>query len=285
MNNSARKTEQQTCNQSNVFRKCYFLIKFITSYTEDDKMSEVKNLGISKTMFVAAIIIAALASSLISVGIVTQLPMMKGPKGDTGATGAQGATGPQGETGATGPKGETGATGPQGATGLQGATGPKGEPGASGDATLPSISANSYNFTEWSALDAILHSIDLNQSQAGNQQSIYVREGTTITVSGEFQILSPSTSPTDLRQAFFLFSWTPSWPVPNSNYYYALYNDVPGTFPGVTQTFSFSLTVPSQPGVYHLYFCSGHRSDIPTAVNTYKQQPSLSHATIIVGQT
>ena len=76
---------------------------------------------------------------------------IKGPKGDTGATGAQGpkgdtgeigATGPQGpkgDTGAQGPKGDTGATGPQGPqgpkgdTGATGATGPQGPQGPKGD--------------------------------------------------------------------------------------------------------------------------------------------------------
>ena len=54
---------------------------------------------------------------------------LKGPQGETGATGPQG---PQGETGATGPqgpKGETGATGPQGP---KGDTGPQGEIGPQG---------------------------------------------------------------------------------------------------------------------------------------------------------
>ena len=39
---------------------------------------------------------------------------VKGPKGDTGATGPQGVQGPKGDTGATGPQGATGATGAQG---------------------------------------------------------------------------------------------------------------------------------------------------------------------------
>lgn len=45
---------------------------------------------------------------------------IKGPKGDTGATGKTGATGPKGDTGATGPKGDTGPTGPKGDTGPAG---------------------------------------------------------------------------------------------------------------------------------------------------------------------
>lgn len=42
---------------------------------------------------------------------------VKGPKGDTGATGPQGVQGPKGDTGATGPQVATGATGPQGPVG------------------------------------------------------------------------------------------------------------------------------------------------------------------------
>ena len=60
---------------------------------------------------------------------------VKGPKGDTGATGPQGPKGETGATGATGakgPKGETGATGPQGPTGKQGPTGPTGPAGSQG---------------------------------------------------------------------------------------------------------------------------------------------------------
>lgn len=60
---------------------------------------------------------------------------IKGPKGDTGATGPQGPKGETGETGLQGPKGETGetgATGPQGPTGDVGATGPQGPKGTDG---------------------------------------------------------------------------------------------------------------------------------------------------------
>ena len=60
---------------------------------------------------------------------------IKGPKGDTGATGA---TGPKGDTGATGPQGpqgiqgKTGPQGPKGDTGATGATGQKGDKGDTG---------------------------------------------------------------------------------------------------------------------------------------------------------
>ena len=57
----------------------------------------------------------------------------KGDTGDKGATGAKGDTGEKGDTGATGPKGDTGATGAKGDTGAQGATGPQGEKGDTGE--------------------------------------------------------------------------------------------------------------------------------------------------------
>ena len=77
------------------------------------------------------------------------LGMVKGPKGDTGATGPQGPkgdkgdtglqgpAGPKGDTGPAGPKGDTGDTGPQGLQGLKGDkgdTGPAGLQGPKGDA-------------------------------------------------------------------------------------------------------------------------------------------------------
>jgi hypothetical protein len=73
-------------------------------------MTEVKNMGISKTMFVIGLIVAILASSIISAIIVTQLPRaigLKGDKGDKGDTGATGATGSQGEKGEKGEPGST----------------------------------------------------------------------------------------------------------------------------------------------------------------------------------
>lgn len=63
---------------------------------------------------------------------------VKGPKGDTGLTGAVGPQGPTGKTGATGavgpqgPQGETGIAGPQGAKGDKGDPGIQGPKGATG---------------------------------------------------------------------------------------------------------------------------------------------------------
>ena len=66
-------------------------------------------------------------------------PGVQGPKGDTGSTGPQGskgdtgAQGSKGDTGAQGPKGDTGATGATGPAGPTGPQGPKGDTGAKGD--------------------------------------------------------------------------------------------------------------------------------------------------------
>ena len=68
-------------------------------------MAVLKVSGISKTVFLAGLIIAILASSVISVVAMTQLSTTLGLKGDTGATGATGPQGPKGD------KGDTGATG------------------------------------------------------------------------------------------------------------------------------------------------------------------------------
>ena len=63
------------------------------------RMTEATNLGISRTTFAVGLIVAILASSLISIGAVTQTGLIKGPKGDKGDTGATGLQGPQGPSG------------------------------------------------------------------------------------------------------------------------------------------------------------------------------------------
>lgn len=69
---------------------------------------------------------------------VVALAGLKGPKGDTGATGPQGSKGDTGGNGPQGPKGDTGPTGPQGPKGDTGPTGPQGPKGDPGD-TDPAI--------------------------------------------------------------------------------------------------------------------------------------------------
>jgi hypothetical protein len=68
-------------------------------------MTELKT-GISKTMFIAGLVIAIVASSLIASVVSMQYARgPKGDKGDIGNTGATGAMGPQGVQGLQGPPG------------------------------------------------------------------------------------------------------------------------------------------------------------------------------------
>jgi hypothetical protein len=150
---------------------------------------------------------------------------------------------------------------------------------------LPAPASTYYRAHEFGSLNTILLSLSLDQSKAGDQQSTSVLEGTTINVTGEFQIFNPPQSSGDIRQAFFIYSWTPSWPVPNSNYYQPLYNHVPPTYPGTTQTFNFNLTVPNKEGLYYLFFCFGHQYNMQDAVNQYTKSPLAPHAIIIAGNT
>lgn len=78
-------------------------------------MSQEKRVkGISRTTFIVGLVIAILASTLISTLVSMQWALIQGPKGDKGDTGQQG---PQGE---------------QGPQGLQGPVGPKGDKGDPG---------------------------------------------------------------------------------------------------------------------------------------------------------
>jgi len=91
-------------------------------------MSEYKSLvGISRTTLILGIVIAVLASSIISAAVSMELA--KGPKGDTGEQGTTGPQGPEGEQGPQGEQGLQGPIGPQGETGPQGEQGPQGTPG------------------------------------------------------------------------------------------------------------------------------------------------------------
>lgn len=63
-------------------------------------MSEARNLGISKTTFIVGLIIAILASSLISIAVSMQ--WARGPKGDKGDVGQTGPKGDKGEIGEPG---------------------------------------------------------------------------------------------------------------------------------------------------------------------------------------
>ena len=89
------------------------------------------SLGISYRTFIAGIVIAILASSMLSTVVSTQ--WARGPKGPKGDEGNRGLQGLQGETGTQGPQGEQGPRGLQGIQGLPGEQGPQGIQGPKGD--------------------------------------------------------------------------------------------------------------------------------------------------------
>ncbi len=63
---------------------------------------EEKSTGVSMTMFIAGILIAIIASVLVSTLVAPQIGLVQGPKGDTGPQGPQGAIGPAGPAGVFG---------------------------------------------------------------------------------------------------------------------------------------------------------------------------------------
>lgn len=138
-----------------------------------------------------------------------------------------------------------------------------------------------FGATHWDGTtdtNTILLSLDLNQAEPGNQQSVFVYKGATITITGEFQNMD---FPGTISQVFFIYSWTPSWPPPQG-YYHELYNGAPGPYPGVRRSFSFSLTVPNKGGVYYLYLASGAHYSMEDAVNQYAQSLWVPYAVIVV---
>jgi len=66
------------------------------------------SIGISKTTFVIGLVIAILASSLVSTVVTMQFGIIQGPKGEKGDKGDTGQQGPQGPIGDKGDQGEQG---------------------------------------------------------------------------------------------------------------------------------------------------------------------------------
>lgn len=97
---------------------------------------------------------------------------IRGPQGETGATGPQG---PAGETGATGPQGPQGETGPQGPQGETGATGPQGPAGP-----------NEISTDTTSGITGLLKGTNGNVAQAapGTDYTVPPASATALPVSG-----------------------------------------------------------------------------------------------------
>jgi hypothetical protein len=100
-----------------------------------------------------------------------------------------------------------------------------------------------------------------------NNQMVTASPGQQISLTVNYQKWAP-TNPSEIDQLFLIASWTRSWP-PSSGYYYPIYNGMPGLYPGATRSATVSVTVPSTPGVYYLWFCTCAHYSMQQAVATY----------------
>lgn len=141
--------------------------------------------AVSITMgkLIAGIVIAILASSVISVG--ASMMLITGPQGETGEQGPAGATGPAGPAGATGAIGDTGPQGLQGPQGIEGPIGPQGEQGVVFEPT-GNISVSFTAFVPGLPTDDVQYDADygLLNREGGTvwcNAPLQLRHGTTIT--------------------------------------------------------------------------------------------------------
>lgn len=97
-----------------------------------------------------------------------------------------------------------------------------------------------------------------------DRQIVEVEPGDTFSINVEYQIWS---TPGTIRQAYFIASWTPSWPPP-SGYYFPVYDGIPGDYPGVTGTKTLTIQAPSEPGEYVLWFVGHAHYSLEQAIAT-----------------
>ena len=97
-----------------------------------------------------------------------------------------------------------------------------------------------------------------------DKQIVDVSPNETFTINVKYQIWS---TPGIIRQAYFIASWTPTWPPP-SGYYFPVYNGIPGNYPGVTETKTITIKAPSKPGEYVLWFVGHAHYSLSQAINS-----------------
>lgn len=114
-----------------------------------------------------------------------------------------------------------------------------------------------------------------------DKQVVTASPGETLTFTATYHIWAVEV-PAEIKQAFFIVSWTPSWPPPQG-YYIPLYDGIPGLSPGITETKTFSFTVPQTPGTYYLWWCGESHYSMEQAVAHYTTPLSLpAHVKIVV---
>jgi ribosomal protein S27AE len=118
-------------------------------------------------------------------------------------------------------------------------------------------------------------------SIAGQGQIATVNPGQSVSVSYTMQIFANPTTPGEIRQAFFAYSWASSWPPYSA--YTAVYNGEPGLSPGVTQTDTFTIAVPTTPGNYSVWFLGESDYSMSQALSMFTTVPPVTpYAKIIV---
>ena len=129
--------------------------------------------------------------------------------------------------------------------------------------------------------ETILHSIDVDSETPGDQQIVCVSPGETISITYTFQMWSGG-GPGVIKQALFAYSWASSWPPWDA--YTPLYDGGSGGYyPGFYETDTVSVTVPTTPGEYDLWFCSEAQYSMNQAIQGFTEPPTmLPHAKIVV---
>jgi len=113
-------------------------------------------------------------------------------------------------------------------------------------------------------------------------QEVSASPGQEVFLTLQYQLWAPD-NPHEIDQLFFIASWTPSWPPP-SGYYIAIYNGIPGLYPGVTRTTEVRFRAPSAAGAFYLWFCMCAHYSMGQAVNEYKSPLTMpAHIRIVVG--
>jgi hypothetical protein len=133
----------------------------------------------------------------------------------------------------------------------------------------------------WYPGSVTTHTLLKNINIAGQGQIAYVNPGQTISISYTIQIFANPAAPGEIRQAFFAYSWTSSWPPLSA--YTPIYNGMPGLYPGETKSSSFTISVPTSPGTYKIWLCGGSDYSMNKAVVAHTNQPTTTpHGIIIV---
>lgn len=146
--------------------------------------------------------------------------------------------------------------------------------------TLPAYAWYTAGHT-YENTETILQGIDVDSETPGDQQVVCASPGQTISVSYTFQMWS-SGGPGIIKQAWFAYSWASSWPPWDA--YTPLYSGGSGGYyPGFTKTGSFTITVPTTPGKYDVWFCTEAHYSMNQAVQGLTEHPDMPpHAIIIV---